>query len=209
MNHVDEAPLNQGMDSKPVAHWGGVFAMSLCAFAMVASEFLPVSLLTLMSDDLSVSEGAIGQGISISGLFALITALSISSLAGNLNRRTLMLGLTAIMVIASLMVGFAPNYIIYMTGRILVGIALGGFWSLSAKAAMLLVPDYAVPKALATFNAGNALAMVIAAPLGSSGRVNLCGMNFVQVQHFLIAKPGCRLSGSKSKPDDKEQKVLN
>ena len=49
----------------------------------------------------------------------------------------------------------------------LVGVALGGFWSLSAAAAVRLVPGPQVPKALAIFNAGNALAMVLAAPLGS------------------------------------------
>jgi MFS family permease len=94
--------------------------MSLCAFAMVSSEFLPVSLLTLMADDLGVSEGAVGQGISISGLFALLTALSIPSLAGNLNRRLLLLGLTGVMVLSALLVGFASNYNVYMAGRILV-----------------------------------------------------------------------------------------
>ncbi len=153
--------------TRPVAHWGAVFAMSLCAFIMVATEFLPVSLLTLMANDLGVSEGAIGQGISISGLFALLTALSISSLAGTLNRRALLLGLTGVMVLSILIVGFASSYIIYMLGRILVGIALGGFWSLSAAAAVRLVPINKVPKALAILNAGNALAMVIAAPMGS------------------------------------------
>lgn len=153
--------------AKSVARWGAVFAMSLCAFIMVASEFLPVSLLTLMAHDLGVSEGAIGQGISISGLFALLTALFISSLAGTLNRRVLLLGLTGVMMLSTLMVGFASSYIIYMLGRILVGVALGGFWSLSAAAAVRLVPINKVPKALAIFNAGNALAMVIAAPMGS------------------------------------------
>lgn len=153
--------------AKPVARWGAVFAMSLCAFVMVAAEFLPVSLLTLMANDLGVSEGAVGQGISISGLFALLTALSISPLAGSLNRRALLLGLAGVMVLSTLMVGFASSYILYMLGRILVGIALGGFWSLSAAAAVRLVPINKVPKALAIFNAGNALAMVIAAPMGS------------------------------------------
>ncbi|QSR34567.1 MFS transporter [Marinobacterium iners] len=153
--------------AKPVARWGAVFAMSLCAFIMVAAEFLPVSLLTLMANDLGVSEGAVGQGISISGLFALLTALSISPLAGSLNRRALLLGLTGVMVLSTLIVGFASSYTLYMLGRILVGVALGGFWSLSAAAAVRLVPIDKVPKALAIFNAGNALAMVIAAPMGS------------------------------------------
>ena len=39
---------------QPVAHWGAVYALSLCAFVMVASEFLPVSLLTPMASDLNV-----------------------------------------------------------------------------------------------------------------------------------------------------------
>ncbi|MBE2321397.1 MFS transporter, partial [Solirubrobacter sp. CPCC 204708] len=35
--------------------WSGVFAMSVCAFALIASEFLPVSLLTPMARDLQVT----------------------------------------------------------------------------------------------------------------------------------------------------------
>ncbi|KAA1173984.1 MFS transporter [Marinobacter salinexigens] len=171
MNQSCETPSGAAISHQdqtaPTAQWSAVLAMSLCAFAMVASEFLPVSLLTLMAEDLHVSEGAIGQGISISGFFALITALTISSLAGNLDRRMLLLGLTGLMVVSALTVGFAHSYSVYMTGRILVGVALGGFWSLSAAAAVRLVPADQVAKALAIFNAGNALAMVIAAPLGS------------------------------------------
>ena len=84
-----------GAERSP-SHWPGVFAMSLCAFALVASEFMPVSLLTPMASDLQVSEGMAGQGIAISGVFALLTSLSISTLAGALNRKTLLLGLTAL-----------------------------------------------------------------------------------------------------------------
>ena len=40
-----------------VAHWGGVFAMTLCVFALIASEFMPVSLLTPIASALDVSEG--------------------------------------------------------------------------------------------------------------------------------------------------------
>lgn len=54
-----------------------------------------------------------------------------------------------------------------MTGRALIGIAIGGFWSMSAATALRLVPRRRVPHALAIFNGGNALATVIAAPLGS------------------------------------------
>ena len=149
------------------AHWSGVFAMTLCVFALIASEFMPVSLLTPMAADLRVSEGLVGYGIAISGAFAVITSLSISALAGSMNRKTLLLALTGLMAVSGAVVALAPNYFVYMVGRALIGVVIGGFWSMSAATAMRLVPSSQVPRALAIFNGGNALATVIAAPLGS------------------------------------------
>ncbi|MDH1519659.1 MFS transporter [Acinetobacter johnsonii] len=149
------------------AYWSGVFAMTLCVFALIASEFMPVSLLTPIATDLNVTEGLTGQGIAISGAFAVITSLTISHLAGDMNRKTLLLVLTAIMAVSGVIVALAQNYTVYMLGRALIGLVIGGFWSMSAAMAMRLVPSSQVPKALAIFNSGNALAMVIAAPLGS------------------------------------------
>lgn len=149
------------------AHWGGVFAMSLCVFALIASEFMPVSLLTPIAVDLKITEGMVKQGIAISGAFAVMTSLTISRLAGSINRKTLLLVLTAIMAVSGAIVALAQNYTIYMIGRALLGMVIGGFWSMSAAMAMRLVPSPQVPRALAIFNSGNALAMVIAAPLGS------------------------------------------
>lgn len=147
--------------------WSAVLAMSLAAFALVASEFLPVSLLTPVATDLHISEGRAGQAISISGAFALLTSLFISSLAGRIDRKVLLLSLTLLMIVSGTVVAFAPNYAIFMLGRALIGGAIGGFWSMSAATAMRLVPDTQVPRALAILNGGNALASVVAAPLGS------------------------------------------
>ncbi|EMW1139845.1 MFS transporter [Serratia marcescens] len=157
---------NTGSGKQP-AHWSGVFAMTLCVFALIASEFMPVSLLTPMAQTLRVTEGMAGQGIAISGAFAVVTSLFISVLAGTLNRKTLLLGLTCIMAISGAVIAMAPNYLTYMAGRALIGIVVGGFWSMSAATAMRLVPVHRVPLALAIFNSGNALATVVAAPLGS------------------------------------------
>lgn len=151
----------------PAAHWGGVYAMTLCVFALIASEFMPVSLLTPLANDLQVSQGLAGQGLAISGAFAVLASLSISWIAGTLNRKTLLLVLTALMAVSGAIVALAPTYLIYMAGRAMIGVVIGGFWSMSAATAMRLVPATKVPKALAVFNSGNALATVVAAPLGS------------------------------------------
>ncbi|MDQ4215767.1 MFS transporter [Microbacterium capsulatum] len=154
-------------DTSRTAHWSGVLAMSLCVFALIAAEFMPVSLLTPIAAGLEVTEGAAGQGIAISGLFAVITSLSISRLAGRMDRKTLLLVLTAVMTLSSALIAVAPTYLVYLVGRAMIGVVIGGFWSMSISAAMRLVPDHHVPRALAIFNGGNALAAVVAAPIGS------------------------------------------
>jgi len=185
---VGEVLTEHRADDQP-AFWSAVFAMTLCVFALIASEFMPVSLLTPIAADLRVSEGMAGYGIAISGAFAVLTSLSISSLAGTMNRKTLLLLLTGLMCVSGLVVGMAPNYEIYLLGRALIGVVVGGFWSMSAAVAMRLVPSSKVPRALAIFNGGNALATVVAAPLGSylGGIIGWRGAFFCLVPVALIA----------------------
>jgi predicted MFS family arabinose efflux permease len=154
------------VEHRPAA-WGAVFAMALAAFALVASEFMPVSLLTPVASDLHISEGQAGQAISVSGAFALATSLFIAPLAGRLDRKLLLAAMTLMMIVSGTVAAFAPNYTVFMIGRAFIGVAIGGFWSMSAAVAMRLVPAHQVPRALAIVNGGNALATVVAAPLGS------------------------------------------
>jgi len=147
--------------------WGAVLAMSLAAFALVASEFMPVSLLTPVAADLQITEGQAGQGIAVSGAFALATSLFIAPIAARIERKWLLSALTLLMILSGTVAAVAPSYLIFMVGRALIGVAIGGFWSLSAATAMRLVPEDKVPRALAIVNGGNALATVVAAPLGS------------------------------------------
>ncbi|GMU11491.1 MFS transporter [Corallococcus caeni] len=147
--------------------WGAVFALTLCVSTLVASEFMPVSLLTPIASDLHLSEGRAGQAISVSGLFAVLTSLFIASAARSMDRRKLLLGLTGVMLASGFVTALAPSFTVLMVGRALIGVVIGGFWSLSAATVMRLVPQGEVPRALGLLNGGNALATTIAAPLGS------------------------------------------
>ncbi len=128
---------------------------------------MPVSILSPIAADLHLSEGAAGQAISISGLFAVLTSLSIATLSRGIDRRTLLLGLTMVMLASGLIVALAPNFLVFMIGRALIGVVIGGFWSMSAATVMRLVPEDQVPRAMGLLNGGNALATTVAAPLGS------------------------------------------
>lgn len=147
--------------------WGAVLSMSLCVSVLIASEFMPVSLLTPIARDLVLTEGQTGQAISVSGIFAVATSLFIASLTRNIDRRQVLLGFSLLLIVSASIVTFAPNYAALMFGRALLGIAIGGFWSMSTSIVMRLLPRGEVHRGLAMLNAGNAIAATVSAPLGS------------------------------------------
>jgi predicted MFS family arabinose efflux permease len=154
----------------PTTHrssWSAVGSMALCVAMLIAAEFMPVSLLTPIAADLDATQGLAGQAISISGLFAVLTSLLISSVSSRFDRRHVLISLTGLMLASLVMIAEAFNFTMLMTARALLGVAIGGFWSLATATIMRLVPEDLVPKALAIVYTGNAVAMAFAAPMGS------------------------------------------
>ncbi|ENW08029.1 MFS transporter [Acinetobacter beijerinckii] len=147
--------------------WSAVIVMSLCCSVLIASEFVPVSLLTPIAFDLKMTEGQVGQAIAISGIFAVIASLTIGKFTRKWDRRSVMLGLTLLMILSGVIITFAHNSLLFILGRSILGVVIGGFWSMSTAIVMRLVRFNEVPKALGLLNGGNALATTIAAPLGS------------------------------------------
>ncbi|WP_156356014.1 MFS transporter [Brevundimonas sp. Leaf280] len=159
------APTSEA--TTPTAAWGAVLSMALCVALLIASEFMPVSLLTPMAQGLGASVGQTGQAVSISGLFAVVASLGVSTVAGRLNRKGVLVGLTSLMGLSLVLVAAAPNFEILMVGRALLGLCIGGFWALATAVIMRLVPQADVPRALALMYGGQAIAAAFAAPIGS------------------------------------------
>jgi DHA1 family purine ribonucleoside efflux pump-like MFS transporter len=147
--------------------WGAVFAMTLGVFGLITAEFLPASLLTPMAATLGVTEGMAGQTVTATAAVALVTSLVISVLTRNTDRRTVLLAFSVLLVGSNLLVAYAPNLTVMLLGRVLLGVAIGGFWTMSAATAMRLVPEAMVPRALSIIFSGVSVATVAAAPLGS------------------------------------------
>ena len=154
-------------DKQPAAAWGAVLSMTLCVATLIASEFMPVSLLTPMAEGLHASEGQTGQAISISGLFAIVTSLLVTTVAGKIDRKQVLIAMTGLMLVSLVLVAAAPNFAVLMIGRALLGICVGGFWALATSVIMRLVPESDVPRALALMFGGQAIAAAFAAPVGS------------------------------------------
>jgi predicted MFS family arabinose efflux permease len=171
------------------AAWGAVLSMALCVAVLIASEFMPVSLLSPIAADLGVTEGRTGQAISISGAFAVVTSLLVASLTRRIDRKLVLTGFTVLLIASGVAVTFAPNYAFLMVGRALLGVAIGGFWSMSTSIVMRLLSEDLIPRGLAMLNAGNAIAATVAAPLGSllGAHVGWRGAFFLVVPLGLLA----------------------
>lgn len=158
-------------DSKPQTAerpaWGAVWSLGLGVAGLVAAELLPVSLLTPMAADLRITEGLAGQAITATAVVALVTSLLTATLTQRLDRRMLFMAFSAVLIGSSLMMVFASSLTALILGRLLLGLAVGGFWSLAAATTMRLVPEAAVPRALAIVFGGSSIATITAAPLGS------------------------------------------
>lgn len=177
-------PKSLTMDTpQEAASWGAVFSMSLCVAMLIASEFMPVSLLTPIAAGLNATEGQAGQAISISGFFAVVASLLMSTVAGRLNRKWVLVAMTAFMLLSLLLVAVAPNFAVLMLARALLGICIGGFWALGTAVIMRLVPIESVSKALAVMYTGQAVAAAFAAPIGSylGGMIGWRGVFWVLV----------------------------
>ncbi|MGY2893845.1 MFS transporter [Deinococcus sp. UYEF24] len=147
--------------------WTAIFAVTFVVAAMITSEFLPVSLLTPIAHDLSISEGAAGQMITATSVAAVVTSLFVTSITRTLDRKVVLLICAASLTFSNLLVAFAPSLTVLMLARVFLGLAMGGFWSLSTATALRLVPVSALPRALAIIASGVAVANVVSAPLGS------------------------------------------
>jgi predicted MFS family arabinose efflux permease len=141
--------------------------MAMCVAVLIASEFMPVSLLTPIAADLQATQGMAGQAISISGLFAVVSSLMIPSVASRFDRRHVLLALTMVMLVSLVLIASATGFGMLMLARAILGVTIGGFWALSTATVIRLVAAKDVPKALGILFTGNAVASTFAAPIGS------------------------------------------
>lgn len=128
--------------------------------ALIAAEFIPVSLLTPIARDLAVSEGMAGQTVTAVGVLAVLTSLLLAPLTGNTDRRRILLAFSAMLVASYMLIGMAPTYSIMLIGRAILGICVGGFWSLASAVTLQLVPTKDVPRALSIVYAGVSVALI-------------------------------------------------
>jgi predicted MFS family arabinose efflux permease len=149
------------------ANWPAIASLALGVFGMVTAEFLPASLLTAMASNLGVSEGAAGQTVTVTAIVGAIAAPAMPLLTRRFDRRVVMLALSLLLLLSNALAATATLLPCLLISRAMLGVALGGFWSMAAALAMRLVPERLFARAMSFIFTGVSAATVCAAPIGS------------------------------------------
>src|SRR5579871_6022234 len=127
-------------DERAAPAWAAVASLALGVFGLVTAEFLPASLLTRMASDLDITDGAAGQGVTATAVVGGIAGLTLAVATRRIDRRLVLWTLTLLLVVSNLLAAAATGLPGLLLARVLLGIGLGGFWSMVAAMAMRLVP---------------------------------------------------------------------
>ena len=160
-----EAPANSDERTEPL--WAAVVSLSLGVFGLVTAEFLPASLLTRMASDLNITDGAAGQTVTATAVVGAIAGLTLAIFTRKIDRRLVLWTLTLLLVLSSLLAATATGLTTLLVARVLLGIGLGGFWSMAGALTIRLVPARLVPRAMSIVLTGVSVATVCAAPIGA------------------------------------------
>lgn len=171
----------------PISTWLSVVSLTFGSFALISSELLPMAVLTPMAAELGVTEGAAGQAVTLTALFAGIAAPTVTLIIGRLDRKLINLALCALVIASNFAVALTSDYVVLLAARMLLGIAIGGFFALAGATVVRLVTIEDMGKGMSIVFMGMSAGLVVAPALAT-----LIGEAFGWRMAFMAAA-GCGL----------------
>ncbi len=102
--------------------WPAVAAIALGSFALVFSEVIPIGLLGDISGHLHVSVGAGGLMVVVPAVAAAVAAPLLTLCSARLERRAVLVGLSALVLVSDVIAGLAPGIGVMLAARAVLGV---------------------------------------------------------------------------------------
>ncbi|MGW5369090.1 MFS transporter [Streptomyces sp. NPDC004009] len=151
----------------PLIGWLAVSSITLGIFSIVTTEILPIGLLTTIGSGFAVSDGMAGLMMTMPGLLAAISAPVVTVATAHIDRRLMLCVFMLLLAMANFLAAAAPGFWLVLVSRVIVGIVIGGFWSIGAGLAERLVPAASVGRATSVVFSAVPLGSVLGVPAGT------------------------------------------
>ncbi|WP_318279658.1 MULTISPECIES: MFS transporter [Streptomyces] len=136
-------------------------------FSIVTTEILPIGLLTSIGSSFTISDGMAGLMMTMPGFLAAISAPLVTVATGRIDRRLMLGAFVLVLALANFLAAVASSYWLVLISRVMVGVTIGGFWSIGAGLAGRLVPAESVGRATSVIFSAVPLGSVLGVPLGT------------------------------------------
>ncbi|WP_405715667.1 MULTISPECIES: MFS transporter [unclassified Streptomyces] len=144
-----------------------VLSVMLGIFSIVTTEILPIGLLTSIGADFAVSDGTAGLMMTMPGLLAAVSAPLVTVATARVDRRLMLCAFMLLLALADFLIAAATDYRLVLVSRVMVGVTIGGFWSIGAGLAGRLVRPASVGRATAVIFSAVPLGSVLGVPAGT------------------------------------------
>lgn len=144
-----------------------LLALAISAFGIGTTEFVPVGLLSTISDDLNISITLAGLLISGYAMGVAFGAPILTALTNKMSRKTLLMALMVIFIIGNSIAAVSTSFGLLLAARIITAFSHGVFFSIGSTIAADLVPEDKRASAIAFMFTGLTVATVTGVPLGT------------------------------------------
>lgn len=146
--------------------WLPLIGMTISAFLVNTSEFMPIGLLTDISNDFNMTAAQAGVMITAYSWTVTILSLPLMLLACKIEPKKLLLGTLTVFSTCQVLSVISIGFPFLVVSRIGVACAHSIFWAIASPLAVRVVSKEHQSKALSAIITGTAIAMVLGMPLG-------------------------------------------
>ena len=158
-----------------------VIAIGFAAFIFNTSEFVPVGLLSLIAEDLGITEARVGLLMSVYACVVALSSLPLMLMCSRFDLRRLLLCVVALFIVSHVGSTLAVDYWTLMISRIGVACAHALFWSIATPMAVRAAPSGKESLAISFVIVGTSIALLAGLPIG-----RMIGLLFGWRMSFLV-----------------------
>lgn len=146
--------------------WLPLIGMTISAFLVNTSEFMPIGLLSDISNEFHMMEAQAGVMITAYSWTVTLLSLPLMLLVCRIQPKKLLLGTLSVFAVCQVLSVISSGFTFLVLSRIGVACAHSIFWAIASPVAVRVVAKEHQSKALSAIITGTSIAMVIGMPLG-------------------------------------------
>lgn len=164
----DGVTLPEPDDAVLPAPKAAIFFLGALGGTQAVDPTIASTALVSASRGLSMEGGMIALAASISTLVLAATVISMGLLGDRLGWRRLLTASLVVAIVGDVLAAVAPASVVYLAGRAVAGLGLGGVFAASFAFVRIITPRERVPAALGLYSAAGSVVLVTLSLLGGT-----------------------------------------